>query len=281
MNRRDFLVGNAVGLGVGVAGGIVGVRAWGADHTAPAAPVGSASSATPATSVASVVDAAAPVAKELEHMKMSFAQQGEDLILDNIFDIFKLAKPDYIDVGAFDPFIGSNTYLFYRSGSRGVLVEPNPAQVEKLKAGRPGDTVVAAGIGTGKEKEADYWIFQGDGQLNTFSKEQADGWIKQYGEGFVKQKVKMPLLDINDVLKQHFQQAPTLFSIDTEGLDYGILKSLDFDKWRPKVFCVETAMPDSWAIHPQIVALLTSKGYVARGMNMINSMFVDKKLMGG
>jgi FkbM family methyltransferase len=271
MKRREFLVGNAVGLCVGATGGVFGARKWSADHATTAPPPPSPPAPPPSPP---------PVAKELEHAKMSFAQQGEDLILENIFGIFKLDKPDYIDIGAFDPFIGSNTYLSYRSGSRGVLVEPNPAMVEKLKAGRPGDVVVAAGIGTGKEKEADYWIFQGDGQLNTFSKEQADNWIKQYGEAFVKQKVKMPLLDINDVIKDHFKTAPTLFSIDTEGLDFAILKSLDFDKWRPKVFCVETAMPDSWEIHPKIVALLTSKGYVVRGMNMINSVFIDKKLMG-
>ena len=89
----------------------------------------------------------------------------------------------------------------------------------------------------------------------------------------------MPLLNINDVLKDHFTKAPTLFSIDTEGLDFDILKTLDFDKWRPKVFCVETALPNSWAIHPDMVALLKSKNYEMRGLNMINAMFVDKKLM--
>ena len=38
----------------------------------------------------------------------------------------------------------------------------------------------------------------------------------------------MPLLNINDVMAEHFQGAPTFLSVDTEGFDLAILKSIDY-----------------------------------------------------
>src|SRR4051812_41063504 len=56
----------------------------------------------------------------------SYAQQGEDLAVASIFGLLGVGRPTYLDVGAGDPVEGSNTYLFYERGCRGVLVEPNP-----------------------------------------------------------------------------------------------------------------------------------------------------------
>lgn len=44
----------------------------------------------------------------------SFAQFGEDLFIDNYFDMKDAGC--YIDVGAFHPFNISNTYMFYKRG---------------------------------------------------------------------------------------------------------------------------------------------------------------------
>ena len=45
--------------------------------------------------------------------------------------------------------------------------------------------------------------------------------------------IKMPLLNINDVMARHFQEAPTFLSVDTEGMDLAILRSIDFGRFRP------------------------------------------------
>src|SRR4051794_26326102 len=57
-----------------------------------------------------------------ESMTPSYAQSGEDVIVAGIFNYLRIAKPTYLDVGAFLPIYSSNTYLLYRQGSRGVLV---------------------------------------------------------------------------------------------------------------------------------------------------------------
>src|SRR4051794_18414209 len=92
--RRDFFFGGLAGLIVGKG------SEWGQ-------PVGWAQAGLP------------------NGPRLSFAQQGEDLVVDSLFGALKVAKPTYLDIGAYEPIRSNNTYLFYRQGGRGVLVEPN------------------------------------------------------------------------------------------------------------------------------------------------------------
>ena len=112
----------------------------------------------------------------------------------------------------------NNTYLFYRKGCRGVLVEPNPAFCRKLTSVRPGDTVLNIGIGIIDQSEADYYVISGHlGEwLNTFSKEEAERVTSSPGStNRIEKVLKMPLVNINRVIGEHFQGAPDFVSIDT------------------------------------------------------------------
>jgi len=206
------------------------------------------------------------------HGRHSYAQWGEDILLKLYLDTLKEPQPQYIDIGAWDPVDGSNTYLFYRAGGHGVLVEPNPTFCEKLRAVRTRDTVVNAGLGATTDTVADYYIIGGDGQLNTFSKKQVDE-----GHLNVKEVVKMPMRNVNNVLEENFATAPALFSVDTEGFDLTILKTLNFDRWRPKVFCVETIVKVHFR-NEEIVQFMKSKGYEYAGGHTVNSIFLDANL---
>ncbi len=210
---------------------------------------------------------------------VSFAQQGEDLIVKNLFETFNIKNPSYVDIGAWDPVIHSNTYLFYRQGSRGLLIEPNPAFIAKLKSVRPKDTVLNIGIGVTDQKEADYYILEGAGQSNTFSKEEADAWSRVAGRQVIKKVIKMPLININEVLQENMGRGPDFLSVDAEGLDERILKSLDFEKFRPKVICAETLEAGTNNVIQSIVSFLESKDYSVRGSTFVNSIFLDNSLM--
>ena len=72
---------------------------------------------------------------------ISYAQQGEDLVVRTLCEHLELALRTYLDIGANDPILGSNTYLPYLEGARGVLVEPNPLHCRRLRG-------QAAGYGT-------------------------------------------------------------------------------------------------------------------------------------
>jgi hypothetical protein len=102
----------------------------------------------------------------------SYAQAGEDTIVQELFNFLKIQKPTYLDVGAFRPIAYNNTYLFYQGGSRGVLVEPNVDLIPSLKSARPGDTVLNVGIGVTSQKAASYYCLTLP-EWNTFDGDEA------------------------------------------------------------------------------------------------------------
>jgi FkbM family methyltransferase len=209
----------------------------------------------------------------------SYAQAGEDAAADFFFRHRGITPVTYLDIGAHDPVVINNTYLFYRKGFRGVLVEPNVTMCERLRAVRPGDTTLAAGIGVTAAREADYYLMS-EPAWNTFSKEEAEHQEEATRKHIhIVRVVKMPLFNINDVIKDHFNEAPTFLSIDAEGLHLAILKSLDFDRYRPPLICAETLVSGTFKTIPEIAEFMSTVGYVDRGGSIVNTLFVDTKLL--
>jgi FkbM family methyltransferase len=255
MNRRDVLAGALGGAGLGLGASLV------SDRLRPAAP-----------------PAPTPPPCPPPRTHLSFAQQGEDLAVMSLFETLRVARPSYIDIGAYDPVIGNNTYLAYLMGSKGVLVEPNPALTMRLKQVRPRDTVLNVGIGVTDQKSADYYVMAFD-QENTFSKEHADELVRLRGPSALKKVIQLPLVNINSVLRDNFDKAPDFFSIDVEGMDLEILRAMDYGRFRPKVFCVETSELETGALEMDIVNFLKDKHYSVRGGSFVNSIFVDDNLI--
>lgn len=221
-------------------------------------------------------DTSAKTPEELAHV--SFAQSGEDLIVLFIFQYLKITDVSYLDIGAYDPIRMNNTYLFYQLGSRGVLVEPNVTMCERLRAVRPEDTTLAAGIGVTAVREADYYVMT-EPSWNSFSKEEAEQQTKATGGRIsIREVVKMPLLNINDVMNEHFKGPPTFLSVDAEGLHLAILKTVDFKRFRPKIICVETLVAGTNRTIPEIPAFMETQGYVVRGQTFPNTIFVDSRI---
>ena len=215
------------------------------------------------------------------HGKLSHAQQGEDIALWQILRlVLGIEQPTYMDVGAHHPVVDNNTYYFYERGSRGVLVEPNPALHGLLEQVRPRDVLVRAGIGVTAQAEADFYIIGGseDAQLNTFSREQAEALVaRSRGHYRIERVIKIPLLGINELMRKHWNGPPNLLSLDTEGFDLPILRSLDFERLRPDVVCVESVEIGGRRVLPDIMQLMAQKGYEARGGSFINTIFLDRR----
>jgi FkbM family methyltransferase len=204
--------------------------------------------------------------------QLSFSQQGEDIVLFHLLkDGMKIDKPTYLDIGAADPIEANNTYLLHWNGGHGVLVEPNPMFQERLHMHRPFDTIVQAGIGVTAAAAADYYVFRGNPALNTFSRDDVEVRRKEAGHEVVEKVLQMPLITVNDLIARHLGSAPDLLSIDIEGWDLAILRSLDFQKYRPAVIIAESQPTGP------IPRFLASKRYVLRGASMFNAIFADPK----
>jgi len=215
--------------------------------------------------------------------RTSYSQQGEDLIVDSICGSLAIRNPTYLDIGAADPIVLNNTYLFYEGGCRGVLVEPNPTFCSKLRSQRPKDKVLNIGVGFEDRDAADYYMVGGpDGEyLNTFSPDDVER-LREKSKGFrpIVKVIKMPLVNINKIMEEQFQGAPDFLSTDTEGLDLDILKSLDFNRFRPKIVCVETLVLGIKQMETAILDLMRAKDYTIRGATFVNTIFVDNHILG-
>ncbi len=219
-----------------------------------------------------------------DNTQFSHAEQGEDLIIQSLLGKLGVKRPiTYLDIGAFDPVYDSNTYLFYKAGGHGILVEPNPAKTARLKSVRSRDRTLAIGIGTSAQRTmTDYYVIGGPskGNLNTFSKDEADEIQRKAGTvHFLEKVIQLPLENINTIMQQELGAAPNLLSIDTEGMDLDILKTMDFDRFRPEVICAETLRVGSDVVNVDILKLLESKRYSARGATFLNTIFVDDRLL--
>jgi FkbM family methyltransferase len=209
----------------------------------------------------------------------SFSQSAEDRIAYFILGYLGTGRLDYLDVGAHDPIGGNNTYYFYRKGSRGVLIEPNAEMCRRLRDVRPEDKVLEAGIGVTAAREADYYVMT-ESSWNTFSKEEAERQAEvSKGKVAIEKVVKVPLLDINDVMARYLRGAPAFLSLDTQGLELDILRTIDFTRFRPKVICAETLVTGTREMSPVIASFLAEREYTVRGMTFVNTLFVDSRII--
>lgn len=206
--------------------------------------------------------------------KASYAQCGEDLICAYILrDIFGIQHPQYLDIGAHHPTSLSNTYLFYRQGCRGVCVEPDPFLSEIIARKRPRDTCLNVGIGPESQESVEFYVMNFR-TLSTFSKAEAERCATR-PEYRIENVISVPLMSINRVISDHFTHAPNLISLDTEGYDLEIIRALDFDNYRPEVFCIETVEHVTEKKIPDIMEWMGSKGYQVYADTFINTIFVE------
>ena len=210
--------------------------------------------------------------------KMSYSQCGEDLIVRFIFDALKIHSPTYIDIGAHHPTYLNNTFSFYAQGARGVNVEPDPKLIREFHEKRPRDSNLNIGVGD-KDGSMPFYVMSSR-TLNTFSEAEARAMEKE-GKVAIEEVVSIPVRSIDSVLDEYFPVAPDLVSIDIEGFDLIVLRSLDFARHRPKVICAETLSYSSkreGGKIPEIAELMQDNGYFAYADTHINTIFLDKNL---
>jgi hypothetical protein len=209
-----------------------------------------------------------------QNSKISFSQSGEDLIVDFIFkNLFQTSSFTYIDIGAFNPFLFSNTAKFYlEAGNRGINIDANSDSISEFCKHRPDDINLNFGIGemSGLLK---YYMFSG-AALNTFSKIEADKYSDQL-TGIKEIKVETLPFIISNYCNNIF---PDFMSLDVEGSDFEIIKTIDINN-SPKVICVETIINtegNSWEKNWELIDYVKNMGYVHHSDTAINSIFIKK-----
>lgn len=213
----------------------------------------------------------------LRSKKISYSQSGEDLIIKYVFDDLGIQRPSYIDVGAHEPTYLNNTYLFYSLGSSGINIEPDSNLFKKLQKFRKRDINLNIGV-SDKEEEIDLYIMSSP-SLNTCDRKCAKSYIE---EGYsIKSIEKIRVDTISHIIKKYFGGIfPDLLTLDVEGLEEKILRSIDYEISSPTIICVETINFSSAGIGVKkdgIISFLESKGYLLYADTYINSIFVRRE----
>jgi FkbM family methyltransferase len=195
----------------------------------------------------------------IEIQTVCFSQEGEDLILEEYFQ--GVNKGFYIDIGAYHPIRYSNTYKFYLKGWHGINIDARPGSMQIFKKVRPKDINLEIAIGNRSEC-LKYYMFD-EPALNGFSKEISEERDRDFHFNILK------TVDINlerlEVILDNFLPENTeihFLSIDVEGLDYEVLLSNNFNKYRPKMILVETSViSEGLAFDSEINLFLNENGY--------------------
>jgi len=102
--------------------------------------------------------------------RLSYAQEGEDLVLARILGELGITTGFFVDIGAHHPARFSNTYYFYRRGWRGINVDALPGTKRLFQRMRSRDITIECGVGS-QEGVLKYFAFN-EPALNTFSEQE-------------------------------------------------------------------------------------------------------------
>lgn len=207
---------------------------------------------------------------EPDHTSGFYAQAGEDAILYGIFNkkMQSGEKGFYVDIGAYHPITHSNTFRFYLNGWRGINIDACPGSMILFNKIRAQDINLEIGIGKVKG-ESTYYLLDEKSTMNSFSKQN----LNDYGmlEG-VKKELQLEITTLAEIFDAHsnnFREIDFL-SVDVEGLDYDVLDSNNWEKYRPKVIVVEIKCSNLEDVkNSEIYRLLTKQGYVIVAKNVI------------
>lgn len=205
--------------------------------------------------------------------RLSFSQEGEDLILARLFG--NRTAGFYVDVGAHHPWRFSNTFLFYKRGWQGINIDPRPGSKQLFDHARPRDISLELAISS-SETDLEYFEFNAP-ELNGFTKD-APVALKYPDKYFVTGSRIVHALPLHMILKQHLppSQSIDFLTVDVEGHDLAVLESNDWEQFRPSVVVAECrgALIGNVLSEP-VSSFLTQRGYAPFAKAFHSWIFVD------
>lgn len=176
----------------------------------------------------------------------------------------------YIDIGAYDGIGLSNTYIFEKLGWNGFCVEASPKTFEKLQKNRKCDSynyaVCSKNIGKTR------FLTSSSGELDVLDIHNTDGHKKRIKR---ESDNNMEYIEVDtitfDELMSNYKDITHIdfMSLDIEGGELDVLKSINFDKYSFGLITVE--YNDNYK---EILELMISKGYKKLMDNHCDMIFI-------
>lgn len=209
-------------------------------------------------------------------VKGHFSQYGEDIIIHKLFPR-KNYKGLYIDIGAFHPFKFSNTAYLWAMGWKGINIDANNNSIRKFKKFRPNDLNIYGAVVDSKTscvKSSIPIYVKNEKKINAIGTCDAELANKRD----LVNSLNVPTISVNSIFEKVINQKIDFLNIDIEGLDESILTEIDFEKYKPKVICIEDYNNDlSSVLTSDITKKLYSKGYYLKARVGPSSVFVHSE----
>lgn len=203
----------------------------------------------------------------------SYSQTGEDRIIDFYLGEIEPDSVYYVDIGCNHPFRMSNTMRLYQRGAKGLAVDANPSVIKKYKRARPRDIVVCACVSDRK----------GEGTL-TLAKRDAMSTVSEvFAQNFlsssdIERHITVSFVSASELFRQNdVPKNFELLSVDVEGHDLEVLRSLDLGVYRPKLIVVEmhvTHFSLEILTKDKVYSYLTKQGYILVAFATMNGYFL-------
>lgn len=219
---------------------------------------------------------------EKDDVFRGYSQAGEDAIIEFILNYGEQKRKgaSYLDIGCNRYKELNNSYHFYEKGMRGVLIDANPKFIDEIRHNRPEDTVLNMGVGIDSGKSMTFYALNWD-WLSSFNKDEVDEVVKESEWVKVEQEIKVPIITLNEIYEKYFFSVPAIVSIDIEGDELAILKSVDMEKYRPLIYVVETIKYSSKISienkRMDIIEYMKSVDYYEYAFTGVNSIFIDRR----
>ncbi len=176
-----------------------------------------------------------------KYFRNYYSQFGEDVILRDW--IKKEVKSGfYVDVGCYHPRKFSNTYYLYKKGWRGINIDLDPLKVATCALLRSEDCNIQAAVSDIEQSVkiySDKLYSLGTTIDASTAKEQATHENTAYSR-----EIQSSTLDNIIAKTRYAKQQIDLLSIDAEGHDFNVLRSINLELYKPKVIIIESHFRD-------------------------------------
>ncbi len=202
--------------------------------------------------------------------KNFYSQFGEDKIL---FEIIpkNLSNGFYVDVGCFHPKKYSNTFMLHKRGWFGINIDMEEDKIKTFNLIRPDDFNYLGAI---SDKVENVKIFRNQkfGVSSTINNDIIDK-DDIIDETLIETKTLNSVLELSPFKNKEID----LLNIDTEGNDFKVLKSLNFETYNPKIVIIETHLKDiNEIIQSEQYKYLIDRKYYFLSWNFYSLIFIKK-----
>jgi FkbM family methyltransferase len=195
---------------------------------------------------------------------MFHSQDNQDKYLEtNIFKGYK--NGFYVDVGAHDGISLNNTLYFEKNNNwSGINIEPIKEVFDKLVINRPNNINLNCAV-CNNDGETDFLCNRGYTEMLSGIKDNFDIRhlqrleIENKDNGSITEVIKVETKKLETILDENDISHINYLSIDVEGAEFEVIKSINFDKVFIDVIGFENNYPD---VSVPIVEYLHNKGFI-------------------